>query len=340
MLNIASVLTQDFIENYHSNEYKNYLDIIKTIFDYKIKIKNDNKADEKGYFYNENKNEIHLKYKKFEAKITKPVYKNIENELVKLKNEKKELMFSYENLKYNIIHEFNSEEDFKKYDKVVNKLIKIDKEIQELVDYYKKANLSNLTDKGENESKIKEINNTIINLNQKFKNDVFKDDIEKKKSIDIYKKNIQEKKQLENNFFNQINYIIIEKPNIEYITGSKAKKQKVEKPKKSKVIPKGNVEQIKRYKLKEKIKEKNAKSKISVEERVTKLEKKIKEKFFKEFKFKNEIECASGSHSADFFVKKPQLLKIIKKYPEIKNILPKDYPKLPKDKICKELYKL
>ena len=330
-----------YIENFHSNEYKNYLDIIKTIFDYKIKIINDNSSSDKGYFFNENKDQIHLKYKKFEAKITKPVYKNIEDELVKLKNEKKELMLSYENLKYNIIHELNLEEDFKKYDKIVNKLIKIDKQIQNLVDYYKKVNLSNLTDKDENKAKIEEINNSIINLNEKFKNDVFKDDIEKKRAIDIYKKNIQEKKILENIFFNEINYIIMEKPNIEYITGSKKqKKEKVEKPKKSKVIPKGNVEQVKRYKLKEKIKEKNAKSKISVEERVTKLEKKIKEKFFKEFKFKNEEECASGSYSADFFVKKPQLLKIIKKYPEIKNILPKDYPKLPKDKICKELYKL
>ena len=219
--------------------------------------------------------------------------------------------------------------------------MKIDKEIEELVEYYKKVNLTNLTDKGKNEAEIKEINNTIVSLNEKFKNDVFKDDIEKKKAVDVYKKKLQEKRILEQNFFNEINYIILEKPVIKYLTGSKAKKEKKEKPKKSKVVPKGDIEQVKRYKLKEKIKEKNEKSSnIPIEERITKLEKKIKDKFFAEFKFKDEKECASGSHSADYFVKKPQLLKIIKKYPEIKAILPKDYPKLPKDKICKEIFKL
>ena len=86
-----------YIDNYHSNANKEYLDIIKTIQDYKTKILNDLKADDKGFFYNEDKNEIHLKYKKVEVKITKPVYKNVEHELVKLKKEKKEQMFVYNN---------------------------------------------------------------------------------------------------------------------------------------------------------------------------------------------------------------------------------------------------
>ena len=42
----------------------------------------------------------------------------------------------------------------------------------------------------------------------------------------------------------------------------------------------------------------------------------------------------------EYFIKKPNLLKIIKKYPEIKENLPKEYNKLSKDKICEELYKL
>lgn len=331
----------NYIDNYHSNVNKEYLDMIKTIQDYKTKILNDKKADDNGNFYNENNSEIHLKYKKVEIKIIKPVYKNVEHELTKLKNEKKEQMFLYNNLKYDIVHELNSEEDYKKYDKVVNKLLKIDKEIDSLVQYYNKVNLTNLTEKSKNEAEIKEINETIVSLNEKFKNDIFKDDIEKKKSTDIYKKKLQDKKILEQNFFNEINYIIIEKPVIEYLTGSKAKKEKKEKSKKSKVLPKGDIEQVKRYKLKEKIKQKNEKnSNISIEERITKLEKKIKDKFFAEFDFKNEKECASGSRSADYYIKKPELLKIIKKYPEIKDILPKNYSKLPKDEICKEIFKL
>ena len=73
----------------------------------------------------------------------------------------------------------------------------------------------------------------------------------------------------------------------------------------------------------------------------SKLTKEILDKFFKEFKFKNEKECSSGSYSSDYFIKKPVLIKVInKKYPEIKEQMPKGYQKLPKDKICSELFKL
>ena len=101
MLMIASALTQvTYIDNYHSNANKEYLDIIKTIQDYKTKILNDAKADDKGFFYNEDKNEIHLKYKKVEVKITKPVYKNVEHELVKLKNENPDKLKEYRRRAY------------------------------------------------------------------------------------------------------------------------------------------------------------------------------------------------------------------------------------------------
>ena len=73
----------------------------------------------------------------------------------------------------------------------------------------------------------------------------------------------------------------------------------------------------------------------------SKLTKEIMDKFFKEFKFKNESECSSNSYSADYFVKKPVLIKTInKKYPEIRAELPNGYQKLPKSKLCSELFKL
>tara|TARA_Y100001970_G_scaffold287977_1_gene413993 strand:- start:1941 stop:3239 length:1299 start_codon:yes stop_codon:yes gene_type:complete len=73
----------------------------------------------------------------------------------------------------------------------------------------------------------------------------------------------------------------------------------------------------------------------------SKLTKSILDKFFTEFKFKNEKECSSGSHSSSYFVKKPVLIKTInKKYPEIRAALPHGYQKLSKDKLCEELYKL
>ena len=73
----------------------------------------------------------------------------------------------------------------------------------------------------------------------------------------------------------------------------------------------------------------------------SKLTKEILDKFFAEFKFKNEEECSSASYSSEYFIKKPILIKTInKKYPEVRAELPDGYQKLPKDKICSELFKL
>lgn len=88
---------------------------------------------------------------------------------------------------------------------------------------------------------------------------------------------------------------------------------------------------------KENTKKQNTKNDVNK----SKLTKEIMDKFFKEFKFKNESECSSNSYSADYFVKKPVLIKTInKKYPEIRAELPNGYQKLPKSKLCSELFKL
>lgn len=336
-----------YIDNYHSNENKEYLDLIGTIFEYKVKIMNDSKAEENDYFYNETDNEYHVKYKKFEVKIVKPIYKKIQDEINKLKDEKKKILFEYNILKYNIINEINTEKDYSLYDKLVNQLLNIDKNIEELVEYYKKVNLINLTEKLNDDENIKKSNEKIKHLNDKFKNNIFKDDIEKKLAIDNYKSLLEDKSKLEKKFYNEIDYILLKKPKIEYLVGKKVEKTKDTKKdkkkntqKKSKVIPNEDIEKQKRYKLKQKIKEKNEKSNLNVEEKISKLEKKIKDDFFAEFKFKNQDECSTSSYSADFFTKKPEILKIINKYPDIKSLMPKGYNKLPKDQICKELYKL
>ena len=84
-------------------------------------------------------------------------------------------------------------------------------------------------------------------------------------------------------------------------------------------------------------KEKNS----NISSKKSKLTKEILNKFFSEFKFKNEDECSSASYSSEYFIKKPVLIKIInKKYPELRAELPNGYQKLSKDKICSELFKL
>ena len=118
-----------YIDNYNSKENQEYLDLIPTIYAYKEKLF-DNKKEE--YFYKETEKEYHVKYKKFEVKITKPEYELIETKLNKLNLEKINLLFDYNNLKYRIINEINSESDFDKYSKIVEKLVKIDKTIDNL----------------------------------------------------------------------------------------------------------------------------------------------------------------------------------------------------------------
>ena len=86
---------------------------------------------------------------------------------------------------------------------------------------------------------------------------------------------LEEKTNLEKQFFNEIDYIILKKPIIEYLSDKKVEKKKKKNTKNTKNIPKGDIEQQKRYKLKQKIKEKNAKSDLPVEEKIAKLEKKI-----------------------------------------------------------------
>lgn len=67
---------------------------------------------------------------------------------------------------------------------------------------------------------------------------------------------------------------------------------------------------------------------------------KIKE-FFNEFDFTNEEECGTKSYTSKYFIKKPILIKTInQKYPEIRKLLPNNYQKLPKEEICKLLFKI
>ena len=327
------------IDNYSSKENQEYLNLIPELYNYKEKLK-DNKKEE--YFYKETEKEYHVKYKKFEVKITKPKYELIETKLEKLNKEKIKLLFDYNNLKYRIINEINNESDFQKYSKTIDRLVEIDDTIDKLHEYYKKVNNMNMIKLSKNTEELNEINDNINELNIKFKNHIFKDDIEKRKAIDIYKKLLIEKKNISEKYYNEINYILLKKPVIEYIT--KQKNKKVEKKvKKSKEIPKGNTEQMKMYKLKQKIKEKNAKNKNDEEDmddKIKKIEDKIKKQFFNEFNFKDKKECTSSSHSKEFFTKKNEILKVIKKYPDIEKLMPKQYNKLPKSEICEELYKL
>ena len=329
---------QTYIDNYNSNNFKEYLELNRKISDYRIKVRNSDK--DKNFYFNEDKNNISIKYKKIKLDIKKPIYKSVFNEINKLKNEKKNLLQDYEILKDKIINEINSEYDFTKYDNIIKKLTKIDEDIEDLVEYHNKINSIVKTNLDKNISKLNEIKTEIKNINKKFL--VVNDDIEKKNLTRDYLKLEKEKQNLEGNYFNHIDYIVYQIPSIKYSSNTK----KIEEiKKKSDKITKTTktdkeIEDEKRYKLKEKISKKNPKTKEEAIQKLNKLEKKYKEKFMKEFNFSNINECKSTSYRENYFMKKPEILKIIKKYPDIKNILPKNYSTLSKDKLCDEIYKL
>jgi hypothetical protein len=319
---------QTYIDNYNSNDFKEYLELNRKISDYRIKIRNSDKDN------------ISIKYKKVKVDIKKPIYKSVFNEINKLKNEKKNLLQDYEILKDKIINEINSEKDFTKYDNIIKKLTKIDEEIEDLVEYHNKINSIVKTNLDKNISKLNEIKSEIKNINKKFL--VVNDDIEKKNLTRDYLKLEKEKQNLEGNYFNHIDYIVYQIPSIKYSSNTKKIeeiKKKSDKVNKTTKTDK-EIEDEKRYKLKEKISKKNPKTKEEAIQKLNKLEKKYKEKFMNEFNFSNIKECKSSSYRESYFMKKPEILKIIKKYPDIKNILPKNYPTLTKDKLCDEIYKL
>ena len=149
---------------------------------------------------------------------------------------------------------------------------------------------------------------------------------------------MKERHNIKNKTFKQIDYIITKLPEVkeQNIKAIVKKDKPVKKPKK---VKKTNDEIQKdiNSKLKKKIKEKleNTSSKD-----LNKLEEDIKKKLFKVFRFKNKAECESRSHSADFFTKKPELIEIIKKSPQIEKRLPSNYQGMSKTRICEELYKL
>lgn len=171
------------------------------------------------------------------------------------------------------------------------------------------------------------------------------DDVKFKKVMTFKRDNLKEmQKYMGNVDFNNSGTLINDTfslisgaKKIYYLENVNVKKQN------SKVTKTENVKKtnIKIEKMKKPNTIKVKKENVKKEEVKPKLTKSILDKFFTEFKFKNEKECSSGSHSSYHFIKKPVLIKTInKKYPEIREELPNGYQKLPKDKLCEEIYKL
>ena len=329
---------EEYINNYNSNQYRDYLEKLEIYYDYKVKIlkKMEKKNQVDDLYFDETIDKFSLKYNNLTLEIHKPEYKFVFEEINKIKEKKKILRTDYKELQYKILHNLNNKTDYEKYKKIVDELIKLDNELKELTEYYIKINYiqSNLEKNNKNNitNFTKELESLFLKINEE------NDSILTRKYINDYLEIMKERHNIKNKTFKQIDYIITKLPEV---TEKNIKKiVKKDKPaKKPKKVKKTNDEIQKdiNSKLKKKIKKKleNTSSKD-----LNKLEEDIKKKLFKVFRFKNKAECESRSHSADFFTKKPELIEIIKKSKEIEKRLPSNYQGLSKTKLCEELYKL
>lgn len=325
---------EKYIHNFNNPVYKEYLDKLQYLYSYKVKILK--KEQDESRYFKEDENTIELKYNSMYISITKPKYKNIFHEIELVKAEKKNLLIDYSNLQYKILHDLNKEQDFKTYKDLISKLKQLDDKVKGLLDYYIKVNEINKNEYKENIKNREDI--------KKKKMELYTDILQEQDSI-LNKKRIMDYLDFVNQYYNTYNksestidFIIEKLPEIkeDNIIKKKIKKEKKEiKPKLKKTDE--EIEKEARSKLKKKIKEKLDNT---PQRDLDKLEKSVKDKFLKLFKFKNEKECSDRSYKAKHFMKKPEIIEIIKRSKDIEKRLPDNYMSLSKTDICKELYKL
>jgi hypothetical protein len=325
---------EKYISNLNNPIYKEYLDKLAIFNSYKIKILK--KEPNESRYFKEDNNKLELKYNNMDLTIIKPIYKNIFKELENIKKEKKLLLNDYYNLRYLFIHDLNKESDYKKYKNIISKLKEYDENIKNLLDYYIKANESNKNEFKNNIRKRDEINKKKIELFNDIINE--QDSILNKKRIIDYLELGSEYNETFNKYQKTIDFIIEELPEIKQSNIVK-KKNKTEKKELKTKLKKTDeeIENEKKTKLKKVIKNK---LNNTPKDKLDNLEEDIKEKLFKEFKFKNVKECADRSYRAKHYMKKPEIIDIIKKSKEIEKRMPKNYMSMSKDDICIALYKL
>lgn len=325
---------ENYLSNFNNPIYKEYLNKLQYVYSYKLKILKKEQDDSR--YFKENIDTIELKYNTMNIVITKPKYKDIFTEIESLKKEKKDLLVDYSNLQYKILHELNNQTDFKNYKDIISKLKDIDTKVKGYLEYYIKVNEMNRNEYKENLKKRNDIKTKKIEL--------YEDILQEQDSI-LNKKRIIDYLNFGNQYYNTfdktenvIDYVIVKLPEIKEknIIKKKVKKEIQEiKPKLKKTDE--EIEKEKRSKLKKKIKKKlNSKS----QQDLNKLEKDVKDKFLKLFRFKNEKECSDKTRTAEHYMKKPEIIDIIKRSKDIEKRLPENYKTLSKPEICKEIFKL
>lgn len=151
----SDINVKEYLSNFKSIKYTDYLDKLRLYQERKAVILLKGRTSNK--YYKETVMGYELQYNKISIKLIKPQYHNVLEHILKLRKEREELIPEYRDLQYNILNEFETEQDYKKYDKVIKKLKIIDESIANLMEYHIKVNSFQYINKEEDRHKIQQL---------------------------------------------------------------------------------------------------------------------------------------------------------------------------------------
>lgn len=323
-----------WISNYNSKEYNEYLKYISIYNIYKNKILK-NKKNTKDNSYSEDKDTLQVKYKDNEIIIKKPVYKFIKTELDICIEEKENLLLKYKILKNKIL--INDDKSvITDYKSIINKLTKIDNKITNIIEYYIKINIDiknnikeNIKEKNELELKKKELYLNFLNTSST---------IDKKIYIETYLDYIKKQNILADNDDYLIDYYIEELPKIikkNDVLVDEIKIKKVKQKKKKNINDEINI-------LNDKIKKELEKeiNNTGIDNVKDEIEKNLFLEFIKLFNFENKQECSNKNKTDKGYMKKSEIIKIIKNNKKLLKLMPNNFENKKKKELCEILFNL
>ena len=258
--------------------------------------------------------------------IKPPKVKNIFDEINDHIIKKKELSIKYHNIYNNILYSDNPKSLQKDYDNIINQLEIVDKNINKLNEYYELINgknydifIGNIVK--ENKTLLLK-QSELLNINNSDKSSIIK-------MVKLYNEIFKNVEMLEDaeKKINKIDFYIISLPEFNV----KNKKEKVQTPQK--------MEKEKEELIELELKPKQvSKPNLKVTpQQILSIKSNVKKLIAEKFKFKSKDECISQKHKQSYYMSKPELIDEIEKNKEIKALLPSNYQKLSKEKICEYL---
>jgi hypothetical protein len=245
-----------------------------------------------------------------------PKYRNVQAVIKKLQQQQKGLKIKYANM-YNAL--INGDKvDKKAFDSLVTDVIAVDKKIEDvLMETYDEPSYNVYTE-------LVDRYNTLVDKELELSKKSVYDPSVSQEMASIFRQKIQLEVQLDG-FKNTLFY----KDYIKEGNYTVNKETQMEEPKvvKKKVVKKPDVRKpdVKKVQV------------LTVDEQKV-IKDNIKKLLKETYKFKDKTECLSKQRNKPFYTSKDQILEEIEKNPELKQLMPKNYKNLTKEKLCEYFF--